>query len=106
MTSRWLNATGRAMLAATVIVLATGAYRLPPERQRALAGKDAELVAANCSGCHSLDYITHQPPTMGPAFWTAEVTKMRTVYGAPVADADAPRIAAALAASPETGAVR
>jgi len=74
------------------------AYRLPPEPQlRMPPGADAELAAGTCAACHSLDYIRHQPPDMGRAFWNAEVAKMRDAYGAEIDDADAQRIAAYLA---------
>ena len=36
-----------------------------------------------CVMCHSLDYVNTQPP-MSAAFWSAEVTKMVKVYGAPI----------------------
>ena len=87
-----------AAVAGLALLWSAAVYRLPPESPIKL-GEDAEadLVVANCSGCHSLDYITHQAPAMGPAFWTAEVNKMRTVYGAPTDEADASRIAAYLA---------
>jgi len=74
------------------------AYRLPPEPQVPMpAGADAELTAGTCAACHSLDYIRHQPPNMGRAFWNAEVAKMRDAYGAEIDDADGQRIAAYLA---------
>jgi len=74
------------------------AYRLPPEPQLRLPpGAEAELAARACAACHSLDYILHQPPNMGRAFWHAEVAKMRDAYGAQIDDADAQRIAAYLA---------
>lgn len=63
-----------------------------------LSGDDAEVVRANCMGCHSLDYIASQP-TKDAAFWTATVHKMVTVYGAPVEPADADKVAAVLTAT-------
>ena len=74
------------------------AYKLPPERAVQLPpGADAELAQGVCSACHSLDYIKHQPPNMGRAFWNAEVTKMREAYGAEIDDDSAQKIAAYLA---------
>lgn len=74
------------------------AYRFPPEPQvRMPPGPDAELTAGICAACHSLDYIRHQPPNMGRAFWNAEVAKMRDAYGAEIGAADGQRIAAYLA---------
>ena len=52
-----------------------------------------EKVEANCSGCHSLDYIVMNSPYPNAALWDAEVTKMIRAYGAPIADDDAKAIA-------------
>jgi len=56
-------------------------------------GPQLALVTANCSGCHSLDYIQMNSPFPNAALWDAEVAKMRNVYGAPISDADAVVIA-------------
>ena len=40
--------------------------------------------AAQCLMCHSVDYLSTQPP-MPLGFWEAEVKKMVAVYGAPIA---------------------
>lgn len=68
-------------------------YELPPETARLAPGPNSD-AAAICTACHSADYITTQPrglpdPTK---FWTAEVTKMRKVFGAPIDDADIAKI--------------
>ena len=55
------------------------------------AGKQA--VEANCSMCHSLDYIPMNSPFPNAALWDAEITKMIKAYGAPIDDADAKAIA-------------
>jgi len=52
-----------------------------------------------CGVCHSRDYITTQPRGKGKDFWTAEVTKMVNVYGAPVAEVDRALIVEYLAAT-------
>ncbi|WP_017670814.1 hypothetical protein [Blastomonas sp. AAP53] len=60
-------------------------YQLPEETvPEALADAGAEAVVNNCSACHSLEYITTQPPGMGEKFWHDEVTKMVKVYSAPI----------------------
>ena len=78
------------MIVAAAIALAARAapvhYNVPPESVQPAPGPNAELVRTSCTICHSFDYVTTQPrgfadPT---AFWTAEVSKMRTVYGAPI----------------------
>jgi mono/diheme cytochrome c family protein len=52
-----------------------------------------DKVEANCSGCHSLDYIVMNSPFPNAALWEAEVTKMIRAFGAPISDADAKIIA-------------
>jgi sulfite dehydrogenase (cytochrome) subunit B len=89
-----------AILALLILSPAAGAapvnYRLPQESVALKAADGAERVQANCGTCHSLDYITSQPPQRGEAFWQASVTKMIKVYHAPIADPDAAAIAAYL----------
>ena len=73
-------------------------YQLPEETiPAALADAEAEAVVNNCSACHSLEYITTQPPGMGEKFWHDEVTKMVKVYGAPIEPDQAEAIANILA---------
>ena len=43
-------------------------------------------MRANCSICHSLDYIQMNSPFMKRAAWEAEVRKMIKVMGAPIAE--------------------
>ena len=61
-------------------------YKVPAETITLAPGPNEQLVRANCTICHSSDYITTQPRGLADptAFWTAEVNKMRTVYGAPL----------------------
>ena len=62
-----------------------------------LADGEGKVVAtANCSSCHSLDYIVMQPKLSADA-WTGTVNKMRKVFGAEISDADAAVIASYLA---------
>jgi sulfite dehydrogenase (cytochrome) subunit B len=73
-------------------------YQLPEETvPAALADAGAEAVVNNCSACHSLEYITTQPPGMGETFWHDEVAKMVKVYGAPIEPDQAEAIARILA---------
>jgi len=58
------------------------------------AGKDK--VETLCNICHSVDYITMQPSGT-KAQWTATVTKMKKVFGAPINDADSEVISSYLA---------
>ncbi len=70
------------------------AYKLPPETATLRPGPNQDVAAANCTGCHSADYIATQPrgAKFKEDFWKAEVTKMVKVYGAPIDDADVPKI--------------
>ncbi len=72
-------------------------YRQAPDPlPAALADAPGQIVAGNCAGCHSLDYITTQPRGKGAQFWRDEVTKMVNVYKAPLAPADADTVAGIL----------
>ena len=76
-------------------------YDLPPDTATFAPGPDQDTAAANCSGCHSADYVSTQPRGMAnpTAFWTAEVTKMQKLYGAPIQDFDISKIVAYLVAT-------
>jgi sulfite dehydrogenase (cytochrome) subunit B len=76
-------------------------YDLPPETAAFKPGPNLDVVMNNCTGCHSADYISTQPrgAKFTADFWRAEVTKMIKVYGAPVAEADVPKIVEYLAAT-------
>jgi len=76
-------------------------YKLPEEIAAFKPGPNLEVVKANCSGCHSSDYVNTQPRNVKSKrdFWQAEVTKMIKVYGAPIEDADVPKIVDYLAAT-------
>jgi hypothetical protein len=64
--------------------------RLPPEtavlRSSLLPGY--EIAVQKCGICHSADYVNLQPPGMSVTQWTAELTKMRNAYGAPLDEID------------------
>jgi len=76
-------------------------YAPPPETASLLPGASVEVARANCSPCHSFDYITTQPrgQAFGKDFWRAEVTKMIKVYGAPISEDDATTIVEYLAST-------
>jgi mono/diheme cytochrome c family protein len=54
-------------------------------------GTGLGAVQANCLSCHSSAYVSTQP-ALTKAQWTAEVAKMKTAYGAPIADEQVPAI--------------
>ncbi|WP_424139204.1 hypothetical protein [Roseomonas chloroacetimidivorans] len=65
-------------------------YELPEETAELAPGPGQDVAQANCAACHSADYISTQPRNQRDPrdFWTAEVTKMRHVYGAPIQESD------------------
>ena len=77
-------------VAALAIALPAAAAEQPVELKN---GPGLDRVEANCSGCHSLDYIVMNSPFPNAALWDAEVTKMIKAFGAPISEADAKVIA-------------
>jgi sulfite dehydrogenase (cytochrome) subunit B len=67
-------------------------YDLPEATLTYRLGPGMETAQNNCITCHSVDYISTQPPNRGKAYWEAEVTKMIKVYHAPISEADAKTI--------------
>jgi len=65
-------------------------------------GSDKIKVDSYCAICHSLDYITMQPPFQ-KAQWSATVTKMIKTFGAPIPPEDAEKIIDYLATAYGTG---
>ncbi len=54
-------------------------------------GPGVDKTSTLCNICHSLDYITMQPP-FSREQWTGSVNKMIKVMGAPIKDDDAKTI--------------
>lgn len=67
------------------------AIELPNITVELKAGQGQDRTSALCNICHSLDYITMQPP-FPRSQWTATVTKMIKVMGGPISDEDAKTI--------------
>jgi hypothetical protein len=84
----------RLLLLACCVVSPAAAQRapLPP-------GPGKDVVEAGCATCHSLSYIPMNSRFMTQEMWKAEVTKMRTVFGAPIDDDAANAIIAWLVAN-------
>ena len=81
-------ATGLALpLAAKVIQLPPDAVQLEPSPLPGYA-----KAQANCTMCHSAEYMRMQPPTAARPYWDAMVHRMKAVFKAPVADEDMPEI--------------
>jgi mono/diheme cytochrome c family protein len=74
-------------------------FELPEETAAFKPGPGVDIATARCRTCHSVDYISIQPPNKGKAFWEAEVQKMIKVYKAQIDPSDAQAIADYLAAT-------
>jgi hypothetical protein len=61
-------------------------------------GAGGDVTSADCNACHTSDYIIMNSMFLTPDQWKAEVTKMRTAFGAPIDDATAAEITGYLAA--------
>jgi hypothetical protein len=61
-------------------------------------GPGMDKASTLCTICHTLAYITMQPP-LPKATWSAEVNKMIKVMGAPISEEDAKTIIDYLAAN-------
>lgn len=85
----------RARMVLTAIAmacLAAAAARADETKITLPSGPEAVMVRANCSICHSLDYIQMNAKFMDKPGWEAEVRKMIKVMGAPISTEDAARI--------------
>ena len=58
-----------------------------------------QIAMQKCATCHSADYVSYQPPGMTLKQWTAEMSKMQHLYGAPITDDEVNKIGAYLAVS-------
>lgn len=47
---------------------------------------------ASCVACHSAEYLLYQPATAPRTYWDAMAKRMKTVFNAPIDDADVPEI--------------
>lgn len=65
--------------------------QLPDIKTTLKPGPGVDKTSTLCNICHSVDYITMQPP-FPRATWTAEVNKMVKVMGAPINEEDAKSI--------------
>ena len=75
-----------------ICALAVLALSLPAaageESIRLKDGPGKDLVEANCSACHSLDYVEMNAPFLDRKKWEATVKKMIGPYGAPIDEND------------------
>ncbi len=95
--------TGKAVPTSTIslggVALASTTITLPSAEPTLPGGAASEIITNNCTGCHSVEMITMQPPLDAKA-WGAEVTKMRGAYHAAIDAKDDPALVKALMALP------
>ena len=78
------------MKIAVLVGVLLAAPALADEAQVMLKNAEGKpLVEANCSMCHSLDYIPMNSPFLDRKGWEASVNKMIKVMGAPIRSEDA-----------------
>ena len=71
------------MVFAALLLHAAEKFALPPETAKFKSGPGSEIATAQCTVCHSADYISTQP-RLPRATWKTTVQKMRDKYGAPI----------------------
>jgi len=81
------------MLLVAALALCAGVVIAAEQRVVLKEGPGRDKVEANCTQCHSLDYILGNSPFMTRQVWDAEVTKMIKAFGAPISESDAKEIA-------------
>src|ERR1043166_1544795 len=57
--------------------------QFPPETGAFKQDRGAEIANGQCLICHSVEYVSIQPPMPRP-FWKSSVQKMQQKYGAPI----------------------
>jgi mono/diheme cytochrome c family protein len=92
----------KAQLLAAAIAAIVAAHALATPKTITLPPDSAQLkesalpgyakAKASCVACHSAEYMLYQPATASRPYWDAMVKRMKTVFNAPVDDADMPLI--------------
>jgi cytochrome c5 len=86
-------------LAALALLICRAVTPAVAQNAPLVPGTGKDLVETGCQTCHSLSYIPMNSRFMTEAVWKAEVTKMRTAFGAPIDDDAANAIIAYLVAN-------
>ena len=90
------KAAAPSTVSAARITLHSVSIELPSNDRMFPGGTDAEAINNNCLACHSAGMVLNQP-NLTRADWQQEIEKMRTLFKAPVDEADEPAIVAYLA---------
>jgi|SRR5450631_1452134 len=91
---------GRTLLAAALLTAAAAAgaatkrIALPPDTVALVASPlpGYNKVLRQCVVCHSAEYMLYQPPNAARPYWEAMVKRMKSVFNAPINEADMPEI--------------
>jgi len=87
-----LFGSGIALAAGPAPPKGTTSITLPGEAGASFKpGAGVAAAQSFCLSCHSSAYVAMQP-VLSAAQWTAEVNKMKAVYGAPIPDDQVPAI--------------
>jgi mono/diheme cytochrome c family protein len=78
----------RIALSIVFLLLSTGAAA-DESQLRLTDAPGRDTVMANCSVCHSVDYVLMSAGIPDRKGWEASISKMRNVMGATITDADA-----------------
>jgi cytochrome c5 len=81
----------RAIIVVGLLAVASAA-RADEKQFKLKDGPGADVVKANCTMCHSLDYIQMNSPFLDRKGWEASVTKMVKAFDAKVKPEDVPKI--------------
>jgi len=81
----------RALIVVGLLAVAWAA-RADEKQFKLKDGPGADVVKANCTMCHSLDYIQMNSPFLDRKGWEASVTKMVKAFDAKVKPDDVPKI--------------
>jgi hypothetical protein len=76
------------ILIATILCLVSGFALAGEDKYQLKQAPGVDKVRANCTICHSNDYIQLNSPFLDRKGWDAEVTKMIKAFGAPVKPGD------------------
>lgn len=79
----------KTILTAAAIVAFAAAPALAQEQIKLKDGAGKDTVEANCSVCHSLDYIPMNSAFLDRPRWDAAIKKMQGPFGATISAADA-----------------
>lgn len=89
-----LGISGAALAAPKTITLPPDSAQLRPSPLPGYA-----KAQADCTACHSAEYMLYQPPNATRAYWDAMTKRMKAVFKAPFSDDDIPAIVDYLSAT-------